>query len=43
MRKHAVQKLQFLIRCAPNCCKTPVMCDKAVVENGGTLKVVLDS
>ena len=43
MCKHAVQKLPFLIRYAPNCYKTRGMCDKAAVENGGTLKVVLDS
>ena len=42
MCKHAVKKLLFLIRYVPNKYKTQQMCDKAILENGGTLKSVPD-
>ena len=38
MCKHAVKKLPFLIRYVPDQYKT--QCDKAILENGGTLKSV---
>ena len=36
MYKHAVKKIPFLIRYVPDQCKTQQMCDKAILENGGT-------
>ena len=42
MFKHAVKKLPYLLRCVPDQYKTHQMCDKAIVENGGTLKSVPD-
>ena len=43
MCKHAVKKLLFVIRYVPDQYKTQeIMCDKAVLENGGTLKSVPD-
>ena len=41
MCKYAVKKLPFLIRYVPDRCKTRQMCDKAILENGGTLKSFL--
>ena len=43
MRKNAVRKLPFLIRNIPDQYKTEQMCHKAVVENSGTVKFVLDN
>ena len=40
MCKHAVKKLPYLLRHDPNQCKTQKMCDKVILENGGTLKSV---
>ena len=40
MCKYAVKKLPFLIRYVPDQYKTQQMCDKAILENGGTLKSV---
>ena len=40
MCKHAVKKLPFLIRYVPDQYKTQQMCDKTILENGGTLKSV---
>ena len=42
MCKHAVKKLPYLIRYVPDQCKTQQMCDKAILENGGTLKSLSD-
>ena len=42
MCKHAVEKLLFLIRYVPDQYKTQQMCDKATLENSGTLKSVPD-
>ena len=42
MCKHAAKKLPYLLRFVPNQCKTQQMCDKAILENGGTLKSVPD-
>ena len=42
MCKHAVKKLPYLIRDVPDQCKTQQMCDKAILENGGTLKSLSD-
>ena len=39
--KHAVKKLLYLLRYVPDQYKTQQMCDKAITENGGTLKSVL--
>ena len=38
--KHAVEKLPYLLRYVSDQCKGQKMCDKAVLENGGTLKSV---
>ena len=43
MRKNALRKLPFLIRNIPDQYKTEQMCHKAVVENSGTIKFVLDN
>ena len=42
MCKHAVKKLPFIIGYVPDQYKTQQMCDKAVFDNGGTLKSVPD-
>ena len=42
MCKNAVKKLPYLIRYVPDQCKTQQMCDKAILENGGTLKSLSD-
>ena len=41
MCNHSVKKLPFVIRYVPDRCKAHQMCDKAILENGGTLKSVL--
>ena len=38
--KNAVKKLPFVIRYGPNRYKTQEMCDKVILENGGTLLLV---
>ena len=38
MCKHAFKKLSFTIGYVPDQYKSQQMCDKAVLENGGTLK-----
>ena len=38
--KHAIKKLPYLLRYVPDRYKTQQMCDKAIPENGGTLKSV---
>ena len=40
MCKHAVKKLLFIIRYVPDQYKTQQMCDKSILENGGTLEAV---
>ena len=40
MCKHAVNKLLFIIRYVPDQYKTQQMCDKSILENGGTLEAV---
>ena len=40
MYKHAAKKLPDLLRHVPNQYKSQQMCDKAILENGGTLKSV---
>ena len=42
MCKHEVKKLPYLLRYVPDQYKTQQMCDKADLENGGTLKSVPD-
>ena len=42
MCKHAVRKLPFVIRYVPGRYKTQQMCDKGILENGGTLESVPD-
>ena len=42
MCQHAVKKLPYLLRYVPDRCKTQQMCEKAILENGGTLKTVPD-
>ena len=42
MCKHAVKKLPFIIRYVSYRYKTPQMCDKVFLENGGALESVLD-
>ena len=42
MCKKAVKKLPF-VRCFPDQYKAPQTCDKAFVENNGTLKFVPDN
>ena len=37
-----LKKLPFLMRYAPDQCKTQQMCDKAILENSGTLKFLPD-
>ena len=43
MCKHVVKKIPLLIRCVPDQYKPLQMCDKAILENGGTLKSVSNS
>ena len=38
--EHAVKKLLFIIRYVPDWYTTQKMCDKAILENGGTLESV---
>ena len=40
MCKHAFKKLPSLIRYVCDQCKTQQICDKFILENGGTLKPV---
>ena len=40
MCKHAVKKLPYLLRYVPHQLKAQQMCDKAILENGGTLNSV---
>ena len=42
MFEHAIKKLHYLLRYVPHRCKTQQMCDKAILENFGTLKSVPD-
>ena len=42
MWKYAVKKLPYLLRYVPDWSKTQQMCVKAILENGGTLKSVLE-
>ena len=42
MCKHPVKKLPYLIRFVPDGYKTQQICDKAILENDGTLKSVPD-
>ena len=43
MCKHTVKKLSYLLRYVTDPYKTQKMCDKAILENGGSLKSVPDS
>ena len=40
MCKHAVEKLPYLLRYVPSWYKSQQMCDKAILQNGGTLKSI---
>ena len=40
--RHAVKKLRYLLRYVPYQHKTQQMCNKTILENGGTLKSVRD-
>ena len=42
MCKHAVKKLPYPLRYVTDQYKTQQMCDKAILENGGTLKSIPD-
>ena len=42
MCKHVVKKLPYLTRYISGQCKTQQMCDKAILENDGTLKSIPD-
>ena len=42
MSKHAVRKLPYLLRYVLGQYKAQQMCDKAILENGGTLNSVCD-
>ena len=42
MCKHTVKKLPFVIRYVPDRYKAQQMCDKTILENGGTLEYVPD-
>ena len=42
MCKHAVKKVPYLLRYVPDQYKTQQMCNKAILENGGTLKSTTD-
>ena len=37
-----LKKLSFVIRYVPDLYKTKQICDKAILENGGTLKFIPD-
>ena len=43
MCRHAVKKLPYLLKYIPDTYETQQMCDKAILENAGTLKYVTDS
>ena len=43
MCKHAVKNLPYLLRYIPDQYETQQMCNKAILENDGTLKSVPDS
>ena len=43
MCRHAVKKRPSVIRLVPDRYKTRQMCDKAIFENGATLKIVPDA
>ena len=42
MCKHPVKKLPYLLRYVTGQYNTQQMCNKAILENGGTLKSILD-
>ena len=42
IKKHAVKKLPYPLRYVPDQYKTQQMCDKAIIENSGTLTSVPD-
>ena len=42
MYKHGVEKLPYLLRYVPDKYKTQKMCDKPILEKGGTLKYIPD-
>ena len=42
MRKHALKNLSYLLRYVPDQYNTQQVCDKSLLENGGTLKSVPD-
>ena len=42
MCKYAVKKLPFVVRYVPDLYKTQQMCNKAIIENGGTFESVPD-
>ena len=42
MCKHAVKKLPYLLRYVPDQYKTQKICNKAFLENGGTLNPIAD-
>ena len=42
MCKHAIQKLPYLLRYVPDRFRTQQVCNKAILENGGTLQSVPD-
>ena len=43
MHKHAVKKMTFVLRYVLDQNKTQQVCDKAVVESGGTFKFVTNN
>ena len=42
MCKHAFKKLSFVIRYVSDRYKTQKMCDRAILENSGTLEAIPD-
>ena len=42
MFKHTIRKLLYILRYVHDWYKTQQMCDKAILENGGSLKSVPD-
>ena len=42
MCKHTIQKLPYLLRYVPDRFRTQQVCNKAILENGGTLQSVPD-
>ena len=42
MGKHTVEKLPYLLRYVLDSYKTQQMCEKAILQNVGTLKSILD-